>query len=160
MWIIWRLWSCSHALIFARLSRTDELPTQTTEVPFFVPVFSKTDQVYQMSTKKDAKLLYRRGWRLFQFLGRLPDVYQFNFFISKAAVFWISFRFLQSQNLRKWRDTSLFFGGEEKSLKNLGKMENLSTKSADINQFPDPFQPWRGACGWPWRSGRLQGPVW
>ena len=44
-------------------------------------------QIYQPSTKKAASRLRRRGRRLFQFLGRLPNVYRFHFFTSKAAVF-------------------------------------------------------------------------
>ncbi len=43
--------------------------------------------VYQMSTKKPAKSLGRRGWRVFLFPAGLPDVYQLHFLTPKPAIF-------------------------------------------------------------------------
>ena len=63
--------------------------------------------VYQPSTKKAASRLRRRGRRLFQFLGRLPDVYRFHFFTSEAAVFQLFHRFLQPCAPCKKRDTGV-----------------------------------------------------
>ena len=43
--------------------------------------------VYQMSTKKAVNPLRRRRLTAFHILGRLPDVYQFNFFTSEGLLF-------------------------------------------------------------------------
>jgi hypothetical protein len=54
-----------------------------------------------MSTKKAVRLLQPRAWRLFHILGRPPDVYQINFFTSKAPFFTVFLRFSAIPNGRQ-----------------------------------------------------------
>ena len=61
-----------------------DIPTIAAKNPGAMLVFFP---VYQMSTKKSVNPLRRRGLAAFHILGRLPDVYQFNFFTSKALLF-------------------------------------------------------------------------
>ena len=46
--------------------------------------------VYQKSTKKAVNPLERKGLAAFYISGRLPDVYQFNFFTPKQGIFMVS----------------------------------------------------------------------
>jgi len=77
--------------------------------------------VYQKSTKKASNPLHCKGWRIFQFLGRLPAVYHINFLMLKEDVSWIFSRFLQSKNPRKGRDTGVAGLRGSKTSKFLGK---------------------------------------
>lgn len=45
----------------------------------------------------------------FKNTSSLPKVYHFNFFISKELIIQVFFRFLQLQNIRKWRDAKSVF---------------------------------------------------